>query len=62
MASKKITITLSTANAWALELVSSILKKPVAEIISVCLEGSTNPRRGSFRTIIFGQKVQPTQG
>lgn len=44
MANKTITITLSDANAWELELVSTILKKSKSEIISSCLKGSTNPR------------------
>ena len=45
MASKKrITLTLSNANAAELEIVSSVLKKPITEIISSCLRGSTNPK------------------
>lgn len=61
MASKKITITLSSANAWALELAASILKKPVAEIVSFCLRGSTNPGRSDSAASFFAQRVQPTR-
>lgn len=42
MASKKITIILSESNAWELKIVAAVLKRPVSEIVSFCLAGSTN--------------------
>ena len=45
MASKtKITLTLSRANAGAAAYVAAILKKPISEVVSSCLKGSTNPK------------------
>lgn len=40
---QKITITLSYANAGDVRMVSKILKKPIADVVSSCLKGSTNP-------------------
>lgn len=45
MASKtKITITLSRANAGAAAYVAAVLNKPISEVVSYCLKGSTNPK------------------
>ena len=40
---KKITIVLSDANAWDLNVVSMILNKPIAEIVSHCLTRFNQP-------------------
>lgn len=41
---KKVTITLSRANAGAAAYVAAVLKKPISEVVSSCLKGSTNPK------------------
>lgn len=43
MATKKITIELSDANAWTLDNVAKVLNTTKSELISLCLKGSTNP-------------------
>lgn len=53
MESKNITITLSDANAWELELVSAILGKPKSEIVYFCLKGSTNPKADNSEKALF---------
>ena len=56
MASKKITIVLSESNAWELKIVAAILKRPVSEIVSFCLMGSTNLKRGKKSRAIFHKR------
>ena len=41
---KKVTITLSRANAGDAAYVAAVLGKSVSEVISICLKGSTNPK------------------
>ena len=65
MESRQITITLSSANAWALKVVAAVLQKPVQEVASFCLSGSTNPadrrsRRKSFLRRRFNQPAPAT--
>lgn len=62
MASKKITIVLSESNAWELKIVAAILKRPVSEIVSFCLMGSTDLKRGKNQGLFFTREVQPTFG
>lgn len=47
MENKRTTITLTDANAWQAKIVSAILGKSVAEVVSSCLKGSTNPDANS---------------
>lgn len=44
---KKVTINLTRSNAAMAEAVCRILKKPMEEVISSCLKGSTNPARAA---------------
>ena len=65
MESRQITITLSSANAWALEIVAAVLQKPMQEVASFCLSGSTNQtdgrsRRKSFLRRRFNQPAART--
>ena len=43
----KITLNLTRSNAVMAKMVSQILKKPLSEVLSSCLKGSTNPRRAA---------------
>ena len=56
---KKITIVLSDANAWDLNVVSMILNKPIAEIVSHCLTRFNQPCHGCKKRF-SASKVQPT--
>lgn len=40
----KITIELTRANAGLAAAVAAVLKKPLAAVVSSCLQGSTNPK------------------
>lgn len=42
---KRIEITLTRANSAMAKEASRLLKMPVAKVISLCLEGSTNPNK-----------------
>ena len=59
MANKRITIVLSDANAWNLNMVSTILNKPIAEIMSNCFARFNQPchRR---KKVFSADEVQPT--
>ena len=41
---KRIEITLTRANSAMAIVASRVLNRPVAKVISLCLEGSTNPK------------------
>ena len=55
MANKRITITLSEANAWEAKLVSEVLKKPLSEIVSSCLKGSTNLAASKSNKVFYSR-------
>lgn len=40
----KITLELTKANAGLAAAIAAVLKKPLAEVVSSCLQGSTNPK------------------
>ena len=44
-AKKRIVIRLTRANTAMAREASRLLKVPVAKVLSLCLEGSTNPKR-----------------
>ena len=63
MASNRITLSLTDANADMVKNVAAILNKPVSEVISFCLKGSTNPWQWLDSNIKnFCREVQPTHG
>lgn len=63
MAGKRITLMLTDSNEDTVQNVASVLNKPVQEVISFCLEGSTNLRPWLDQDIKnFCRAVQPTHG
>ena len=42
---QEITLELDRSNTCTVEMVAAILKKPIEEVVSLCLQGSTNPQK-----------------
>lgn len=44
---QEITLELDRSNTCTVEMVAAVLKKPIEEIVSLCLQGSTNPQKNA---------------